>query len=254
MLQKFLFIILFEFMKSLDIPTIEFGSKIQFNLTYNQFQFVNNELQEDFALIYILPGSNCRSLMYHQEEVSTGNFVSSILEYNGKTLLFSLFSKGSTHSIKIERKEEKSCYNMKGELWINPLLNELNMDLNTNYAIETPLIDTNYLDKKMSPLTYIIKKAIKTVKYEFKYNDNFEKFGEKIYVPNPFKVCHKDNCKEDIESYKFIKGESYKIYIKIQKVESYQVLPSFSLINKDLNNGQLFKVKFLIIVLAFLLI
>ena len=50
-------------------------------------------------------------------------------------------------------------------------------------------------------------------------------------MENPFKVCHGNDCQENIETYNFKKGESYKIMVKAVKKEGryehfllYQVL------------------------------
>ena len=39
-------------------------------------------------------------------------------------------------------------------------------------------------------------------------------------LENPFKVCLKDDCKDKIETYKFLKGNKYKIYLMFQELKS----------------------------------
>ena len=58
-------------------------------------------------------------------------------------------------------------------------------------------------------------------------------------VSNPFEVCHGNDCEKNVEEYDFEKGQSYTIYVKMEKKldtdlnrESY-VLPPFSFADKN---------------------
>ena len=87
-----------------------------------------------------------------------------------------------------------------------------------------------------SKLTYVIDKAEKSATFDFKYaNEIKDKYDEKINVPNPFQVCHGNDCKDNISTYDFKQGESYKIYIKYNKIGNYYVFPSFSFYDQKNN-------------------
>ena len=64
----------------------------------------------------------------------------------------------------------------------------------------------------------------------FKYINQTESHGD-IEIPNPFEVCHGEECKGNITTYDFEPGESYKIYVNANKVQiersDYYILPSF---------------------------
>ena len=63
----------------------------------------------------------------------------------------------------------------------------------------------------------------------FDYNGKCSPF---TIEDNPFKVCHNKDCKENIITYDFKKGESYTIMVKLQKLhfstQTYYVLPGYS--------------------------
>ena len=65
-------------------------------------------------------------------------------------------------------------------------------------------------------LVYSIDNASKNVTFKFTYSKESLKD-----LPNPFTVCHGTDCKNitDItEYYDIVKGESYKIYARVQKL------------------------------------
>ena len=255
-MKDLIFMSLLSLIMSLNIPTIEFGKETSFSPSNNQFQFVNNESEQDYVLVYVSYDSY--DLEYTQK-IDTGNYISTTINEPGEGILFDLFNKGTVHTITLDYKEARS--KKSGKLWVNPLLNELNVDLNQKYSFNIPLANYGGAYKEyISPLTFIITKSAKTVEFKFEYKENFECHFETMTVKNPFKICHIGDdldCIEDISSYKFIEGESYKIYIKLQRIKIdeysiYQVIPPFSF--GDKNKSQLLKFKFWIIALAFLLI
>ena len=246
MMKNLIFVVLLSLIMSLDIPTIEFGKETTFTPVNNKFQFVKNKSEEDYLLIYV--ESDSHGLEYIQK-ADTGYYLGYIINEPGDGTLFTLTKEFSVHTITLNYKE--ASIKKGGKLWINPLLNELNVDLNQKYSFNVPL--TYYFGKdeeEYSPLTFIITKSAKTVEFKFEYKENFDYYGEKFTVKNPFKICHISDdldCKEDISSYKFTEGESYKIYIKIQKIKTikkikidekiYNVIPPFSF--GDKNESQL---------------
>ena len=259
MMKNLIFVVLLSLIMSLDIPTIEFGKETTFTPINNKFQFVNNGSREDYLLAYVETDSHGLEYIEEVKDFKRYNALSHTVNEPGDGILFYLLEKGSVHSITLDYKE--ATVKKGGKLWINPLLNELNVDLNQKYSFNIPLAHYGGGYKEYNSLTYIITKSAKTVEFKFKYKEKFESYGEIFTVKNPFKICHIGDddldCKEDISSYKFIEGESYKIYIKLQRIKIdeysiYQVIPPFSF--GDKNKSQLLKFKFWIIALAFLLI
>ena len=52
-MKDFIFMSLLSLIMSLNIPTIEFGKETSFSPSNNQFQFVNNESEQDYVLVYV---------------------------------------------------------------------------------------------------------------------------------------------------------------------------------------------------------
>lgn len=96
--------------------------------------------------------------------------------------------------------------NEKGTIWINPSWNELKVDLNKQYIWKVEYSSTFGYETN---LTYAINNAEKKVTFKFTYNK-----GSKN-LPNPFRVCHGGDCKDNVETYDFEQGQSYKIIVKI---------------------------------------
>ena len=83
-------------------------------------------------------------------------------------------------------------------------------------------------------MIYAVENAEKNVTFKFEYNDKIYDDDDEvdINIENPFEVCHGTDCKTDIKTYDFEKGQSYKINAKVQKVGESEisdyVLPAFS--------------------------
>lgn len=101
--------------------------------------------------------------------------------------------------------------NEKGTILINPSWNELKVDLNKMYQWT---IGYSGLHKLESNLIYAIDKADKKVTFKFTYDKK-----SKNELPNPFRVCHGEDCKDNVETYDFEQGQSYKIYVKTVKIK-----------------------------------
>ena len=57
-------------------------------------------------------------------------------------------------------------------------------------------------------------------------------------MPNPFRVCHGQDCKDNVVTYDIEKGQSYKIYIKVvpEKGELFDMyyFPTFKFIGNGI--------------------
>ena len=125
--------------------------------------------------------------------------------------------------------------NAKGTIWLQPLNEELPIKLNQNYEWKYNLKKTLFNTANYQ-LVYIINKSEKDAIMNFKYDNNF-KVEENVIAQNPSKICHGNICINGITTYNIKKGESYKIYIKINFIEKSMgigpakityYLPSFS--------------------------
>ena len=117
--------------------------------------------------------------------------------------------------------EFKSNTTEKGIIWMNPTTNEIKVDIHQKYQFKYDLI-SNFIAQinqklifsKTYRIIYLIDKAEKDAKLEFKYNDKM-KIGNNMLLDNPSKICHDNVCRSHITTYDIKKGQSYKIYIDI---------------------------------------
>ena len=149
----------------------------------------------------------------------------------------------------------------EGTIWINPLKNILNVDLSKKYSKNIFVLEEDYFEEeKLSPLTYAINNASKTVQFKFEFEKTIKEPYEGTYeVSNPFIVCHEQECENEVTSFDFKKGESYLIKINIQKVTNtkdeitYYAIPKFSFADVNYGDSKLLKFNFWIIVLLYFL-
>ena len=129
---------------------------------------------------------------------------------------------GLVHIIPFKKDEQiiisllyESIRTEKGIIYIYSTKKEIKVDLNQIYQFKYDF-KGNYNPNKIYLLAYrliyLIDKASKNVRLQFKYN-NFISISENIKVNNPLKICHEGKCRTNITTYKIKKGKSYKIYI-----------------------------------------
>ena len=207
-MQKIILLSLFILTCS-KLNTIEFDKEISFDRNNNVFEFIT---QGDGALFV--------SITFPVSNLLRGNFTgcgfSTYYSVNkpGKGDIFP-FESGKTCKLELLYKDQTS--NEKGTIWMHPSTDEIKVDLNETYEWKydvTEFVFQNY------QIVYSIDNAERDVTFVFIYKDTIS--GET--VKNPFKVCHGEECQEDITTYDFKKGESYKIYATVYD----SILPSFS--------------------------
>ena len=211
MKKIFLLIFLFTLVSSKVDSYIKFGAKYSFDLETNY----------KFKLKYKDPGNDA-FLLYIDSEVG----VSYALTCTSGPMKFSTDYGVNLISFKEQRFEcdlefagvfESSG---NGTFIIHSVRNEIKIKLKNKYGDLThPLSYSNDMDKELSLpdisyITYSVPNLEKDVTVTFDYNGNCSPF---TIDENPFKVCHNNDCKENIETYDFKKGESYKIMVKLQK-------------------------------------
>ena len=226
----FLLIFLFTLASSKIDPYIKLGAKYSFDL----------ETNSKFKLRYKGPG-NDGFLLYIDSEV-------------GITYSFSCvpggfkFSTNSGANLVSFEEQRMDCDLQFGALFessgngtfiIHSLKNEIKIKLKNIYGdLAHPLsvLATDFMVEDLSLpdisyITYSVPNLERDVMVTFDYNGNCGPF---TIEENPFKVCHNNDCKENIETYDFQKGESYTIMVKLQKIKNpenslaYYVLPGYT--------------------------
>jgi hypothetical protein len=218
-MQKIIIVLLF-ILTSSKKNIIEFNKEIPFDINNNEFEFTPMEYGSLFISItfnysYVLE-LNITAEYSHILKTVTQPGLGTIVNLNAE----------DTYIIRLEYNDPTSI--QKGTIWVNPSFNEIQVDLNKVYKWKYTSENTYLLHTK---LTYSIDNAQKKVTFIFKYNNQTELYADIIEIPNPFEVCHGEECKGNITTYDFEPGESYKIYVNANKVQiersDYYILPSF---------------------------
>ena len=189
---------------------IEFNKEILFNKSYNN----------EFELKFPVEGSLYISIKFNVSNILNLNFI-----FRNQKIYQKINSPGVGIIMPFEKNypyklqlEYKSPSNESGIIWMNPSTNEINANLNQTYEwkfdfrVKQLSVAANF-GAARKPLVYSIDNAEKDVLLEFQYNKKMFIIGD-VKPDNPLKVCHGNNCEENITSYLMRKGESYKIYIE----------------------------------------
>ena len=217
-MKKILLTIFLFILVSSKNKVIEFGKNTtfdkdnkEFEFTYDQpdIFFIQTNYSDKLGLKFFIDGTQ------HYQYISDKGGVGFIT------------SQHNAASYKIILETDSS----NGTIWVNPSKNELKLDMNKKVEWKFDIANDN--SGPESKLTYVIDKAEKSASFVFKYNKEIkDRYNKTINVPNPFQICHGDDCQDNISTYAFKKGYSYKIYIKYNKIGNYYVFPSFSLGDK----------------------
>ena len=252
MLKAILLIPLLSFALSKDTQ-LEYGVKTKFSPSNNNFKFSYNG-EEDVLLVYI--EYNGLDLEYEHKENS--NYILQ-MTINTPGEGFFVFASNGLNEITLNY--EEATNKNGGTIWINPLKNILNVDLSKKYSKNIFLLQEVYFEEReVSPLTYAINNASKTVQFKFEFEKTIKVPYEGTFeVSNPFIVCHEQECQNKVTSFEFQKGESYLIKINIQNVTNtkdeniYYAIPKFSFADINYEDSKLLKFNFWIIVLLYFL-
>ena len=190
-----------------------------FDKDNNVFTFENNGDESVFYLIII----KSKSQLYYRYHCTSkpGKHM-----FNTGTFALSLNLKKESCTFEIKSFDDSE---VKGTIMVHPLNIEINVDfkIKTNYEIDRIIS----ADEKSSPIIYSVSNLEEDVSVKFSYSKFTTMFDNTTFIlENPFKVCLKDDCKDKIETYKFLKGKEYKIYLIFQELKTdlstkYQVPP-----------------------------
>ena len=207
---------------------IEFGTETPYDSSNSEFTF---SYTGNGAIFVYASGSTVNSLELKITAENTDGKTS--INRPGEGLLI---SPNSGNNFKLKFLGVNS--NDKGTIWVNPSTNVLPVDLNKKYEGKFP-IGEEYGINAVYKLTYKIDNAEKDATFKFNYNNKIEIQGDDWTVSNPFEVCHGTDCQKNVVEYDFEKGQSYTIYVKMEKKvdtdlnREIYVLPPFSFADKN---------------------
>ena len=218
-MKKYILISLLILAASKNI-VIEYGKEVSFDKNNNIFQFDSG--RSDAVFIHIVYGSS-DSLNFIM--TNSKDSIQTIITSPGRGLIFSV-DKDATYTIRLEYSNPNS--NANGTIWVNPMYNEIKVNLTKKYEWKFDYEDT---DGKAANLIYSIDNCEKNVTFEFKYNSKM-KLRDGSFAKNPFWVFHGASGEGSVTTYNFKEGESYKIEARVIKnsfdSDQYYILPSFS--------------------------
>ena len=88
----------------------------------------------------------------------------------------------------------------------------------------------------VSQLTFSVPKLDRDVIANFEYSKEARLDYAVVPIENPFKICHGKECKENLSTYEFKKGESYEINIKVSNIADRDVIiPGFAFYDQKYN-------------------
>ena len=228
MKKNFLIFFVFVTISSKDIPVIIYNENTKFDKDNNEFN-VEYTGEKTGLLIYVTQQNNISTVYLN----CTNETESEEMSGPGGGQILNIFEAACFLSI-VGYQEEA-----KGTVWIYPMNKEIDIDLSQKYGKLYSII--NYFDLYPT-LTYNIKNLDKDVKCIFDYSSTFTLADMLVTgLLNPFKVCHDDDCSENIKTYDFKKGNNYKIYIKQETKEfeyhqynvTYNFMAGYSFYPKD---------------------
>jgi hypothetical protein len=227
----FILLSLFSLSVSLEMDVIDLGQKIEFDSFNNNFKIAYKGPQKNLFLTLITHDKE--NLGYHiicpYNKRST-----SYIKEKAYGFIFSIYAGECEFTLDVDEGD-------KGSFIIYDFRALYEIKLKNIYGnTKIYLKYSNLHDEEIglaNKLTFLVPnfRTNSTITFEYKESVvQYEKFQ------NPFKVCHKNVCKENITSYYFEKGKSYQIYVKLLKVLEHgtsttydYVVPPFSFYAED---------------------
>lgn len=224
---------------SKTIPSVKAGINTTFDYNNDEFKYDYKGPGKDLMIMYAnAEGGNFKlriecKLDEVPGEITIGDYVKTNQIYFPNSPCMIIFN--STEGNK-EAKGSFVIYNFNKELSIKLKNKYGNVNLPT-YHLDEP----GYLS--ISDLTFSIPNLERDVTVNFEYNNTVYYYSEYI-IENPFKICQKNNCQQNISTYDFKKGESYKIIVKTTRIQEKDeegedqeviLIPGFTFYDKNYN-------------------
>ena len=205
----FLIIINIEIAISLESKKFIYDVENTFDKDNNEFTFENNSDESAFYLIII----KTKSRLYYRYDCST-TIGKNMVTVGLFALCLNLKKESCNFVIKSYEGSE-----VKGTFMVYPLNIKIKVDFNKKEKYSIDGVISAY--EKSSPIMYSISNLEEDISVKFSYSKVTTKFDDKTFVlANPFKICLKDDCKDKIETYKFLKGNNYRIYLIFEELKT----------------------------------
>lgn len=261
MTKIFFLFFIFSLISSKETTSIKLGVQTEFDSNSNNlFKYEYKGPGKDLIVIYLYFEGGAYT--YDIDCLSEGTSRSG----SGYEDIFmhAQIGKSGTCSLKFEEG--------KGYLIIYTLNTELGIKLKNKYGnVNLPVYTDNDGLIDISQFTFSVPNLEKDATVKFQFNEKALTNWDIFTMENPFKVCHGNDCKENLDTYDFKKGESYKIMVKaVKKTDrhdnSLYVIPGWTFYDENYdgtyspddiifsNNAFEIKIKYLYISLILLLL
>ena len=236
MLKIFLLIFALTLISPKTIPSIKAGMNTTFDYNHQEFNFDYRGPGKDEMLMYINTGG-WQFDYYIDCELFTADLKTFEDEFIG---FMDIYYKNSPCYIRFSSSDGNK--EAKGSFVIYGYKTPLSIKLKNKYGnVNLSTYFTVGLSTKYEQLTFSVPNLERNATVIFKYNPKNIKYAN-LTIDNPFKVCHKNSCKEYINTYDFKKGESYKIYVKMTRIKDAHyhnsdviLVPGFTFYDQNYN-------------------
>ncbi len=205
---------IFSLVSPIEKPIVELGTNYTFDQDNNEFKLNYKGKSNDGLLAYV--------------EYESGTFCSLSMVYEFLDFEFEMLS---NYAVLFFQDSPKNSYTIQfgfsegdiinGTFKIYSFQDELKIKLKNKYGnINLPLLKKT--SKKYDipkKLTFSINNLDRDVTVKFDYNPEIYYFFKTYDLNNPFEVCIKNDCKNNITSYDFKKDNSYKIKVNMFLLE-----------------------------------
>ena len=182
MVNIIIFLFLFPIYFCKEITPQEYGVDIPFDQNNNEFHFYYEGEPNDNLVVYIEYSES--RLQYEHTAEGQGTYSGSFLP-PGTAYVFHLGETKVNHIIKLSNFTTDG----KGTLWLNPLKNQISIDLNDGKNYQKKLkVRTAYQMMNKEALIFVTKQFTSDFIYQFDYDEHS--------MANPFEICHGNDCKD----------------------------------------------------------
>ena len=229
MIKNIIFIIILFHISSEIIQEIKDGEDIKYDKYNNKFK-LKVSAEDGDLLFYIITDIQNTTVTIDFDTIRK-----IVLEpfYPGNGMIFNSKKEGNIEiNLSADGKEE-------GTIWIFPLSKNINIDFSENYGKMFPsILDLNpSRATEIYSLNYTVSKLPKEHNVIFNYLSEIQILQYKYDVANPFRICHKNECIDDVVSYIFKENEEYTIHVKFQNIifqsQITKILTGYSFYDKN---------------------
>ena len=207
----------------ITVPNVETGARTEFNSTAKEFTYEHSGGNNNILLIFIEYQNN--QIAYEAECTGQKRSGSRSGSSGAFRLVFDTYT-SCTCSFK---------FTGTGNFVIYSYLKPTKIDLKDTYGFAgVKPEEVKNLIQPLPQLTFLVDEVQNSTLIYFEYNKEKVKIAKIYYeIENPFIICNRENCQEDITTFNFVEGNSYKIYVKIQTItsadgEKHYIIPGFS--------------------------